>query len=214
MLLLDNREVKRGWEELKTSVNGLFEKHGAEVVSARRWDERRLTYQINRQKRATYLLMYFNADAPQVQAIRRDMEFNDAMLRNFVTVCEKIPDEAFEPEASFDMSAIRVDDDPPTEPASSASSEKATTKAAPAEKVTAEAAPAEKATAEAAPAEKATAEAAPAEKVTAEAAPAEKATAEAETSGEAKSKEAPAAKAAGDETSGEAPAAPAEESSK
>ena len=43
MLLLDNREVKRGWEELKTSVNGLFEKHGAEVVSARRWDERRLT---------------------------------------------------------------------------------------------------------------------------------------------------------------------------
>ena len=169
MLLLDNREVKKGWEELKTSVNGLFEKHGAEVVSARRWDERRLTFQINRQKRATYLLMYFNADAPQVQAIRRDMEFSEAMLRNFVTVCEKIPDEAFEPEASFDMSAIRVDDDPPSEIASSASSGATPT----------------------------------------EAAPAEKATAEGETAGEAKSKDAPAAKATGDETASEAPAAPA-----
>ena len=96
MLLLDNREVKKGWEELKTTVNGLFSKHGAEVVSARRWDERRLTFPIKRQQRATYLLMYFNADAPQVQAIRRDMEFSDPVLRNFVIGCEKIPEAAFE----------------------------------------------------------------------------------------------------------------------
>ena len=147
MLLLDNREVKKGWDELKTSVTGLFEKHGAEVVSARRWDERRLAFPIKRQKRATYLLMYFNADAPQVQAIRRDMEFNEAMLRNFVTSCEKIPDEAFEPEASFDMASIRVDDDPPSELASSASSG-----ATPAEGTTGEAAKPEAAKPEGAPA--------------------------------------------------------------
>ena len=112
MLLLDNREVKKGWDELKATVNGLFDKHGAEVLSARRWDERRLTFPIKRQQRATYLLMYFNADAPQVQAIRRDMEFSDTVLRNFVISCEKIPEAAFEPEDAFDIESIRIDDEP------------------------------------------------------------------------------------------------------
>ena len=117
MLLLDNREVKKGWDELKTRVNGLFDKHGAEVLSARRWDERRLTFPIKRQQRATYLLMYFNADAPQVQAIRRDMEFSEAVLRNFVISCEKIPEAAFEPEDSFDIESIGGIDDEPAAPA-------------------------------------------------------------------------------------------------
>ena len=112
MILLDNREVKKGWDELKSSVTGLFEKHGAEVVSARRWDERRLAFPIKRQQRATYLLMYFNAETPQVQALRREMQFNETVLRNFVISCEKVPEEAFEPEASFDISALHVDDEP------------------------------------------------------------------------------------------------------
>ena len=52
MLLLDNREVKRGWQALKDNVTGLFTKHDAEILSARRWDERRLAYPIKRQQRA------------------------------------------------------------------------------------------------------------------------------------------------------------------
>ncbi len=112
MLLLDNREVKKGWDQLKSSVTGVFEKHGAEVVSARRWDERRLAFQIKRQKRATYLLMYFNAETPQVQALRRDLQFSETVLRNFVMSCDKVPEEAFEPEASFDISTLQVDEEP------------------------------------------------------------------------------------------------------
>ncbi len=152
MLLLANREVKKGWDELKTTVNGLFDKHGAEVVSARRWDERRLTFPIKRQQRATYLLMYFNADAPQVQAVRRDMEFSEAVLRNFVTSCEKIPEAAFEPEDSFDIESIRIDDEPAASAAPAATTEEATADSKSEDAAATEAAPAGAAAAEATPA--------------------------------------------------------------
>ena len=62
MCLLDNGEVRKGWEPLKEAVAGLFTKHGAKILSNRRWDERRLAYPIEGHNRATYLLVYFAAE--------------------------------------------------------------------------------------------------------------------------------------------------------
>ncbi len=112
MCLLDNREVRKGWQPLKDSVTGLFTKHGAEVLSARRWDERRLAYPIKGQQRATYMLAYLKADTQQLSGIRRDLQFSDAVLRSIVLSCEEVPQSAYEPEAEFDVNAIPVDDSP------------------------------------------------------------------------------------------------------
>ncbi len=114
MCLLDNREVRKGWQPLKDSVSGLFTKHGAQVLSARRWDERRLAYPINGQQRATYLLAYLKADTNAVAGIRRDLQFSDVVLRSLVLSCEEVPQSAYEPEAVFDINAIPVDDSPMT----------------------------------------------------------------------------------------------------
>ena len=43
MCLLDNRDVRQGWQALKDNVATMFSKHGGEIVSARRWQERRPT---------------------------------------------------------------------------------------------------------------------------------------------------------------------------
>ena len=112
MCLLDNREVRKGWQPLKEAVGGMFTKHGAEIVSARRWDERRLSYPIRGQQRGTYLLFYFKADTQQVTGIRRDLQFNESVLRSLVLGCEEVPASAYEPEADFDVNAIPVDDSP------------------------------------------------------------------------------------------------------
>jgi small subunit ribosomal protein S6 len=77
MVLLDNREVKQGWSPLKEAVAEIFTKHGGEVVSARRWDERRLAYPIKGQTRGTYLLVYFNAGSDANSQIRRDLKMNE-----------------------------------------------------------------------------------------------------------------------------------------
>lgn len=115
MCLLDNREVRKGWDSLKTAVAGLFTKHGAKVLSSRRWDERRLAYPINGQLRATYLLIYLSIDTAAIPALRRELEFSEEMLRYMITDCEEVPADAYEPEAEFDVASIPVDDAPERE---------------------------------------------------------------------------------------------------
>ena len=85
MCLLDNREVRKGWDKLKETLAALFTKHGAKVLSSRRWDERRLAYPIKGQVRATYLLLYMQIDSDHMPALRRELEFSDFVLRNMIT---------------------------------------------------------------------------------------------------------------------------------
>ncbi|MCB9886183.1 MAG: 30S ribosomal protein S6 [Planctomycetes bacterium] len=129
MCLLDNREVRNGWEPLKQAVTGVFTKHGGNILSARRWDERRIAYPIKGQNRGTYLLVYFAAETQSVTAIRRDLQFNESVLRSLLLDCEEVPQSAYEPEAAFDVNAIPPDDsDAVTEvetPAEEASGEEA-----------------------------------------------------------------------------------------
>lgn len=117
MCLLDNREVRKGWQPLKDAVTGLFQKHGAKILSSRRWDERRLAYTVRGQHRGTYLLMYVSIDTQAVTAIRRDLQFNEAVMRSLLIDCEEVPQTAYEPEAAFDVSAIPADDAPVAPPA-------------------------------------------------------------------------------------------------
>ncbi|MEZ6037550.1 MAG: 30S ribosomal protein S6 [Planctomycetota bacterium] len=110
MCVLDNREVRKGWEPLKSAVTGLFTKHEAKVISSRRWDERRLAYPINGQNRATYLLVYFSSDTDAIGHLRRDLEFSEPVMRYMITDCAEVPQAAYEPEAEFDVNAIPGDD--------------------------------------------------------------------------------------------------------
>ena len=116
MVLLDNREVKKGWQTLKDTVSGLFKKHGASIVSAKRWDERRLPYQVGRCKRATYLLVYFEGESLQNNAIRRELELNEQVLRHLMLSCAEVPQSAYDAEAAFDEAALAVEDSPSPEP--------------------------------------------------------------------------------------------------
>ena len=116
MVLLDNREVKKGWQTLKDTVSGMFKKHGAAVLSAKRWDERRLMYQVGRCRRATYLLVYFEGESVQTNSIRRELELNEQVLRHMMLTCEAVPQTAYDAEAAFDESALAIEDTPAPEP--------------------------------------------------------------------------------------------------
>lgn len=109
MVLLDNREVKKGWQALKDSVCAMFTKHGAQIRSARRWDERRLAYAINHQLRGTYLLLYFDSDTQQLSHIRRDLDYAEPVMRYLTMTCDVVPEAAFQPEEAFDESQVRVE---------------------------------------------------------------------------------------------------------
>lgn len=112
MCLLDNREVRKGWESAKDSVAAIFTKHSAKILSSRRWDERRLAYPMNGQVRATYLLIYMEIETGNIPVLRRDLQFSDALLRYMISDCPDVPEGAYEPEEEFDVNAIPEDDAP------------------------------------------------------------------------------------------------------
>ena len=96
MFLLDNQAVRADWKAAKSAVTDLFKKHGAEIVTARRWDERKLAYPIRGHRRATYLLTYTKVPADSVSLVRRDLELDERVLRYLLLRAESVPDQELE----------------------------------------------------------------------------------------------------------------------
>jgi len=129
MFLLDNREVKKGWEYAKGIPLSILERHGAKIVSARRWDERKLAYEIKKQKRATFLLVFFEALPEKITPINREVQLTEGILRHLILVHDEFPPMAFEPvDDDVDVSKIPLGDE--EEAAEEASTEEEAPKAA------------------------------------------------------------------------------------
>jgi small subunit ribosomal protein S6 len=96
MYLIDNAAVREDWSAAKTIVTDLIAKHGGEVYSARRWDERRLAYPIQGRNRATFLLTYYTVPAENIPALRRDVELNETIMRSLDLAVEAVPAEEAE----------------------------------------------------------------------------------------------------------------------
>ena len=93
MFLLDNEVVRADWQKAKSVVTDVLQKHGAEVVTARRWDERPLAYPIKGRHRATFLLAYFEMDGDGVPPFHRDLEIREDVLRYLQVSVAKVPAE-------------------------------------------------------------------------------------------------------------------------
>ena len=73
MFLLDNQVVRADWARAKAVITDALQKHGAKVLTARRWDERKLAYTIRGRRRATFLLTFFEHAGDGVNGMRRDL---------------------------------------------------------------------------------------------------------------------------------------------
>lgn len=91
MFLLDNQVVREDWQQAKARVTDTLTKHGAKVVTARRWDERKLAYTVKRKNRATFLLVYYEMGNEHIAAMRRDFDLSEAVLRYLIVSCEAVP---------------------------------------------------------------------------------------------------------------------------
>lgn len=66
-------------------VRGIVERHQGTVLLIKKWDERKLAYEIKRHKRGLYILCYFTAPGDAVAAINRDVQLGDNLLRVLIT---------------------------------------------------------------------------------------------------------------------------------
>ena len=81
MFLVDTADAAADWEGTVGLITGIIEKRGGEVVSSKKWDERRLAYEINKLNRGTFILVYFNANPLRIAAIERDVTLSENIIR-------------------------------------------------------------------------------------------------------------------------------------
>lgn len=62
-------------------INEILQRGHAQVIAMRKWDERRLAYEIKKQKRGLYILTYFTAPAGSLSHIERDCNLSERILR-------------------------------------------------------------------------------------------------------------------------------------
>ena len=62
----------------------------AEVIAMRKWDERRLAYEIKKQKRGLYILVYFKAPGGSLAHIERDCNLSEKLLRVMLLRCDHL----------------------------------------------------------------------------------------------------------------------------
>jgi small subunit ribosomal protein S6 len=67
--------------EVLDHIKDIFNRAGAELIAMKKWDERRLAYEIKKQKRGLYILTYFRAQNTAITGIERDVNLSERILR-------------------------------------------------------------------------------------------------------------------------------------
>lgn len=77
-------------------VKDLLDKSGATIINFSKWDDRRLAYEIEGNKRGVYFLVYFNAPTSTMSDLERRCNQSEQLLRMMVTRAEHLPSEIIE----------------------------------------------------------------------------------------------------------------------
>jgi small subunit ribosomal protein S6 len=119
---LDDDKLQAAVEKVtRAIVNG-----GGSLTKVSPWGKRRLAYDIQHFREASYFLIHFDIEPSAVREIERGMLISEEIVRHLVTVLEERPGEqaaeAIEPDAELvALDAVEDDGtaDEPAEPASS-----------------------------------------------------------------------------------------------
>ncbi len=84
MFLLDHGRLKNEPQRGIDEITAILEKHGAKVVQIGRWDERKLAYEINRQKRGTYIMAHFEAPIETIREVHGDVKLSENISRSLI----------------------------------------------------------------------------------------------------------------------------------
>ncbi len=90
MFLVDSAEAGVDWDGVIATITKMLEKAKAEIVSIKKWDERRLAYDIRGVSRGTYILTYFRAEGQKVQEIEKSVQLSERIIRVLILNAEKM----------------------------------------------------------------------------------------------------------------------------
>jgi small subunit ribosomal protein S6 len=99
MFLVDSALVASDFDGVNNTIRNMLERAGAEIVSMKKWDERRLAYDINGKSRGTYILTFFRVDGTKVGEIERAVQLSEQIMRVLILNVDAMGEEHMEKEA-------------------------------------------------------------------------------------------------------------------
>jgi len=93
MFLVDSADAASDWEGVLDTIRTILDRADAELVSMRKWDERKLAYDIDGKSRGTYILCYFRAEGSRIAGIERDVQLNDRVMLVLILNAEHMTQE-------------------------------------------------------------------------------------------------------------------------
>src|SRR5687768_7597884 len=88
-------------DAMQKTAQSIIERHGGKILFIKKWDERKLTYEIKKNKRGTYIIAFYEGPGASVGAIERDVNLSEDVLRVLITRADHLSQkemEAVEPQ--------------------------------------------------------------------------------------------------------------------
>ena len=98
MFLVDSSKAGADWDGIIAAIRTILEKAGAEIDSIRKWDDRRLAYEIKGKSRGTYILSYFRVDGGKIKDIEKSIRLSEKIMRVLILSAEKLSQEDIDKE--------------------------------------------------------------------------------------------------------------------
>ncbi len=95
MFLIDSAQAS-DWDKVIATLETVLKKADSEIVSMRKWDDRKLAYEIKGKTRGTYILCYFRADGGKVREIERAVQLSEQIMRVLILSAEAMSKEDME----------------------------------------------------------------------------------------------------------------------
>ena len=93
MFLVDSALAGSNWDGVNQTIKTILDKADAEIVSIKKWDDRKLAYEIKGKSRGTYILCYFRADGGKIKDIEKSVQLSEQIIRVLVLNAEQMTEE-------------------------------------------------------------------------------------------------------------------------
>jgi small subunit ribosomal protein S6 len=83
------------------TVRSTVEKHGGTIHVLKKWDDRKLAYEIAKQTRGLYVLSLFESDPTAIVSMERELKLGESVVRTLITNADHLSPaevEAMEPQ--------------------------------------------------------------------------------------------------------------------
>lgn len=96
LFLIDSAEAASDWNGINEVITKILDRGQAEIVSNKKWDDRRLAYEINGKNRGTFILIYFKTAPANIAGIERDIRLSERIVRAMIIRGEDLTKEDME----------------------------------------------------------------------------------------------------------------------